>query len=82
MQGKKIPVDKHPALTAQDPLRTQIQPRTTSNRGKAPFILANQPLTAIQTSNLEHIKEKEAGEAPFQQQTASGHEHIHSSHIR
>ena len=42
----------------QTTLSDPPKPRTTSNRGKAPFSLANQPFTAIWASNLEHIKEK------------------------
>jgi len=39
--------------------------RTTSNRGKVPFIPAYQTVTAIQTTNLEHIKEKGASKHSF-----------------
>ncbi len=51
-------------LRNDDKANMSQQPRTTSNRGKAPFTLEYQPLTGFQTSNLEHIKEKASKRRP------------------
>ena len=63
-------VSQHPALPAQKP---PLNPNKTSNNLEHQNIRISpqiQPVAAIQTQKVEHIKEKDA---------ASGHEHAKSA---